>query len=47
MVSNQVDVPRDDILNLILLARKQVKFGSTSDLKQKKERFWSHLRLDF
>ena len=50
MASNQVDVPRDDILkrvNLILIARKWVKFGSTSDLKQKKERFWSYCGLDF
>ena len=50
MASNQVDVPKDDILkciNLIVLTGKWVKFSSTSDLKQEKERFWSHHMLIF
>ena len=42
MASNQVDVLRDNVLkhvNLVLLVGKWVKFGSTSDLKQKRKGF--------
>ena len=47
MASNQAEeCPKIFKLHSFAGAMSQ-KFGSTSDLKQKRERFWSHHRLVF